>query len=72
MKLATEGSFTDHNGTLVPYKLVREQQGDMPVWWHCQIDPHGAGEWNAAGSGRNHADALKTARAWWKQYDTAQ
>ncbi len=72
MKLQTSGSFKDHAGNLVPYKLVREQQGEMPVWWHCLIDPHHADQWNAAGAGRNHADALRTARDWWKQYDEAE
>lgn len=68
MRLPTTGSFKDHNGTMVPYKLEREK-GKAPEWWRCLIDPHGAGEWNLAGSGKNHADALKTARDWWKQYD---
>jgi hypothetical protein len=71
MKLQTLGSFKDHNGTLVPYKLERAQQDDAPILWRCLIDPHGADQWNPAGSGRNHADALKNARQWWQQYDNA-
>ncbi len=72
MKLPPTGNFNDHNGTLVPYRLVAERHEHMPVWWRCQIDPHGAGEWNAAGAGRTHTEAMTRARAWWKQYDTAQ
>jgi hypothetical protein len=70
MKLPLTGTFRDHNRTQIAYKLQRqEQQDEMQGWWHCLIDPHGVDQWNAAGSGRTHAEAMKTARAWWKQYD---
>jgi len=69
MKLALSGNFQDHNKRLVPYRLERDEEN--AARWVCKIDPHGAGQWNAAGGGKNHADALKAARAWWQQYEAA-
>lgn len=71
MRLQTVGSFKDHNGTMVPYRLEPRVDEFDRVRWHCLIAPHVVGEWNDAGSGKNHADAMNAARAYWKQYDTA-
>ena len=69
MKLLTAGTLRDHNQQPVPYKLERDL--DDAARWVCSIDPHNCGQFTPAGSGRNHAEAVQKARAWWKQYDTA-
>ena len=70
MKLMPYGTLRDHNGQNVPYKLERDQND--AARWVCSIDPHQRGEFTPAGSGRSHGDAVRNARAWWQQYDTAQ
>ncbi len=70
MKLMTAGTLRDHNGQNVPYKLERDKED--AARWVCSIDPHQCDQFTAAGSGKNHGEAVRNARAWWKQYDTAQ
>lgn len=70
MKFMRSGSIKDHNGTLVPYKLDRD--ADEPSRWVCSLDPHQCSQFTPAGSGSNQAEALRKARKWWHQYDSAE
>lgn len=69
MKLPLKGVFRDHAGEVVPYMIRRCQ--DVPGEpYVCDIDPHCVGEWNAAGRGRSHAEAVSRAREWWRRFDS--
>lgn len=67
VKLPLAGSVVDHNGQRIAYKLSRDPDDDSR--WNCALDPHKVDQFTIAGSGKTHAEAVRAARQWWRDFD---